>query len=185
MISMGAELLLLWQLIGPETSRTRLSGWAAAPRSWFGDAGDVDCVDERGAVEDFEPVVIADDADFDAGPADVELEPGVAVADQAAVADFALAAAGRVGVGGGELDDGQVDAGVGDVQLGRVLLADGLVGPVVVVVVAVGVDEALGGGQAARAPWSAIQSFWVRCWRSSLPMVCGCRGLAWISSVPA
>ena len=93
--------------------------------------------------------MISDDADLDAGPAGVELEPGVAVAEFAAAVDFAVPAAGRVRVGGFQLGDGQVDARVGDVEAGGEGLADALVGPGMVVVVPVGVQQLLRGGQAA------------------------------------
>src|SRR6516164_4736489 len=125
-------------------------GTAGAFVAGPGGPGDVDGVDEGGAVVDLEPVVVADEPDLDAGPALVDVELDAGVAEHAGGVDQALVAAGRVGVGGGEFGGGQVDAGVGDVDLGGEALADGLVRPGVVVVVPVGVQEFLGGGQRTR-----------------------------------
>ncbi len=52
-----------------------------------GGVGEHNCVDAGSSVVDLEPLVGLDEADFDAAPANVELEVGVVVADLAAAAD--------------------------------------------------------------------------------------------------
>src|SRR5882762_867152 len=150
-------------LCGPGRCRTDRSGEMPDTVLVFGSASaglgcgvdaDAEGIDEGCAVVDLEAAVVAEQADGDAGPAAVEGEVGVGVADGAAAVDAAFEAALGVGVGGGEFDGGQVDAEFGLVDLGGEVLPDRFVGAGGVVVGAVGLEQLLRGGEADR--WAVV-----------------------------
>src|SRR6266516_3516505 len=102
--------------------------WSASAWGGFAQGADAEGIDEGCAVVDLEAAVVAEQADGDAGPAAVEQEVGVGVADGAVAVDAAFEAAVGVGVGGGEFDGGQFDSLVWQVSLGGEALADRFVG---------------------------------------------------------
>lgn len=123
-------------MCGPVRSRTLRSGeipdtgsvvFAASARCWFGQGADAEGIDEGCAVVDLESAVVAQQSDGDAAPAGVDVQAGVCVDEFAAGVDAAFEAAVGVGVGRCQLDGGQLDAVIGEIDLGGEVLPDRLV----------------------------------------------------------